>query len=162
MSNKQAKVISNNKQATVVIDAGRCTDDVIELCHMSDYIVCSRKFAEDYSKSSDIDIMMNKLNSDFKGEVVITLEDKGCAYYSDGVKIIKSVPLSAVDTTGAGDIFHGAFVYGLINNWDMYKILTFASTTSGLSVTRMTGRKSIFPLKKVEDLYNELRRHNFY
>lgn len=156
------KVISNNKEATVVIDAGRCTDDVIELCHMSDYIVCSRKFAEDYSNSSDINIMMNKLNSDFKGEVVITLEDKGCAYYSDGIKLIKSVPLSAVDTTGAGDIFHGAFVYGLINNWDMYKILTFACTTSGLSVTKMTGRKSIFPLNRVEDLYNELRRHNFY
>jgi hypothetical protein len=26
----------------------------------------------------------------------------------------------------------------------------------------LTGRKSIFPLKKVEDLYYELRRHNFY
>ena len=43
------KVISNNKQATVVIDAGRCTKDVIDLCHLCNYIACSKSFAEEYS-----------------------------------------------------------------------------------------------------------------
>ena len=106
--------------------------------------------------------MLERLNNDFAGEVVITLESDGCAYYDNGVKKIKSIPVKAVDTTGAGDIFHGAFVYGIANNWDMYRILTFASVASGLSVTRLTGRKSVFPLNIVEDVYNELRRRNFY
>lgn len=156
------KVINDNKDSIVVIDADRCTHDVIQLCKLSDYIVCSKTFALDYTNSDDVNIMLERLNNDFDGEVVITLESDGCAYYDNGTKIIKSIPVKAVDTTGAGDIFHGAFIYGLINNWDMYKILTFASVTSGLSVTRLTGRKSVFPLNIVEDVYNELRRRNFY
>lgn len=156
------KVIRDNKDAIVVIDAGRCNSDIVELCHEANYIVCSREFAEEYTGSNNLSTMLNKLKSDFSGEVVITLEERGCAYYDGGLKVIKSIPTKVVDTTGAGDIFHGAFVYGLINKWDMYKILTFASTTAGLSVTHMTGRKSVFPLSKVEDTYNELRRCNFY
>ena len=156
------KVINSNKDSVVIIDAGRCTKEVIELCKLSDYIVCSKSFAIDYTGTDDINMMLDKLNNDFNGMVVITLESDGCAYYDNGTKIIKSIPVKALDTTGAGDIFHGAFIYGLINNWDMYKILTFASVTSGLSVTRLTGRKSVFPLNIVEDVYNELRRRNFY
>ena len=156
------KVINDNKDSIVVIDAGRCTEETIELCKLSDYIVCSKNFAVDYTSDNDVDLMFKKLNNDFKGEVVITLENDGCAYYNSGVKIIKSIPVKAVDTTAAGDIFHGSFVYGLANKWDIYKILTFASTASGLSVTRLTGRKSMFPLNKVEDVYDELRRRNFY
>ena len=156
------RIINQNKDAIVVIDAGKCTSNVIELCKLSNYIVCSKSFAEEYSNSTDINIMFDKLNSDFSSEIIITLEESGCAYYENGVKIIKSIPTCAVDTTGAGDIFHGAFIYGLINKWDIYKIITFSSTASGLSVTKLTGRKSIFPLNKVKDVYNELRRCNFY
>ena len=156
------KIINANKDSIVVIDAGRCTSDVIELCKLSDFIVCSKTFAQDYTNSDDVSVMLERLNNDFAGEVIITLESDGCAYYDNGVKKIKSIPVKAVDTTGAGDIFHGAFVYEIANNWDMYKILTFASVASGLSVTRLTGRKSVFPLNIVEDVYNELRRHNFY
>ena len=156
------KIINDNKDAIVVIDAGRCDSNVVELCHMSDYIVCSKNFAQEYTNSKDIDYMLTKMNDDFKGKVVITLEEDGCAYYDDSVKIIKPVLLDAVDTTGAGDIFHGAFVYGLINKWDMYKILSFANTTSSLSITKLTGRKSIYKLDTVRKLYDELRRRNFY
>lgn len=156
------KVIKNNPQAKVVIDAGRCTDEVIELCHLCDYIVCSKDFAIKYSNSDDLKIMFNKLNNDFKGEIVITLESLGCAYYNNGIEIVKAIPTHAIDTTAAGDIFHGAFVYGLTQNWDMYKILSFANTTSSLSVTKLTGRKSIFPLQIVEDVYSELRKRNIY
>ena len=157
------KVINNNKDSIVVIDAGKCTPDIVSLCHLSDYIVCSLEFAKDYTESNDIDTMMKKLKDDFKGEVIITLEDKGCCYYQgDDVKTIKSIPIKPIDTTGAGDIFHGAFVYGLISKWDMYKILSFSCTTSGMSVTKLTGRKSIFPLNQIESVYNELRKRNFY
>ncbi len=156
------KIINDNKDAIVVIDAGRYDSNVVELCHMSDYIVCSKNFAQEYTNSKDIDYMLTKMNEDFNGKVVITLEEDGCAYYDDAVKIIKPVLFDAVDTTGAGDIFHGAFIYGLINKWDMYKILSFANTTSSLSITKLTGRKSICKLDTVRKLYDELRRRNFY
>ena len=156
------QVIEDNPQAKVVIDAGRCVDKVIDLCKMSNYIVCSKDFAEQFSKSNDLNNMFDTLRRNFDGEIIITLEADGCAYYDDGVKIISAIPTDAIDTTGAGDIFHGAFVYGLTMGWDMYHILSFANTTSSLSVTRLTGRKSIFPKKIVEDTYEELRRRNIY
>ena len=156
------QVIEDNPQAKVVIDAGRCIDKVIDLCKISDYIVCSKEFAEDYTKSKNLDDMFNILKRDFSAEIVITLESDGCAYYDNEVKIISAIPTDAIDTTGAGDIFHGAFVYGLTKGWDMYHILSFANTTSSLSVTKITGRKSIFPLKVVEDTYEKLRRRNIY
>ena len=156
------KIINDNPNSIVVLDAGRYNKDVVELCNLSDYIICSKEFASLYSNSTDISVMFDKLNNDYSGEVIITLEEEGCVFYSNGLKRIKSIPTNAKDTTGAGDIFHGAFVYGLVNRWDLYKNLTFATTTAGLSVTRFTGRKSIFPLVIVEDVYNELRRRNFY
>lgn len=156
------RVINDNKDAIVVIDAGKCNKDIIDLCRLSDYIVCSLDFAKEYTGYSDVNKMLEKLNNDFSGNIIITLEDKGCAYYENGPKIINSIPTKPVDTTGAGDIFHGAFVYGLIKKWDMYKILTFACTTSGLSITKLSGRKSIFPLEQVKRVYDELRKCNFY
>lgn len=155
-------VIKQNKDCKVIIDAGRCTENVVNLCKFCDYIVCSKNFACEYTKSENLNEMFEILRNDFKGEIIITLEQDGCAYYDDGVKVIKALKLQPIDTTAAGDIFHGAFTYGIACNWDMYKILSFANTTSGLSVTKMTGRKSIFPLTIVESVYDELRRRNFY
>lgn len=161
-ANLSRKVIEDNPNAVVVIDAGRYSSEIVELCHMCNYVVCSKNFAEEYCKSKNLKTMLTKMKNDFKCEIVITLEDKGCAYYDNEVKIIKSIPFKAIDTTGAGDIFHGAFVYGLINNWNMYKNLSFANTTASLSITKLTGRRSIFPLNMVKDIYDELRRRNIY
>lgn len=156
------KLIKENPQAIVVIDAGRCTDQVVELCKLSDYIVCSKDFAETYAQNTNLLDIFLKMKNDFTGDIVVTLESKGCAYYDNGVKIVSAIPTKAIDTTAAGDIFHGAFVYGLTKKWDFYKILSFANTTSSLSVTKLTGRKSIFPLSTVEKTYDELRQHHIY
>ena len=61
-------MIEDNPQAKVVIDAGRCIDKVIDLCKISDYIVCSKEFAEDYTKSKNLDDMFNILKRDFSAD----------------------------------------------------------------------------------------------
>ena len=115
---EMSKKVLETKKLISVIDAGRCTDEVIDLCHRVNYIVCSKDFAEDYTKEScdNLDKVFDILKRDFEAEIIITLEDKGCAYYQDGVKIMPTFKVKAVDSTGAGDIFHGAFVYGLMQN----------------------------------------------
>ena len=62
---------------------------------------------------------------------------------------------NAVDTTGAGDIFHGAFVYGLANNFDMEKTITLANIAGGLSVQKMGSRLSVPNLSEVLDYYTQ-------
>ncbi len=161
---EMSKKYLENNDVISVIDAGRCTDEVIDLCKKVNYIVCSKNFAEEYTGSScdNLDKVLTKMNNDFNGKIIITLEDKGCAYYDDGVKVIPTIKVPAVDSTGAGDIFHGAFVYGLIQGWNLDQILVFANITGSLSVTKLGGRNSIYPIKEVRRVANEVTRSNFY
>ncbi len=67
-------------------------------------------------------------------------------------KIIRqeAFKVNVVDTTGAGDIFHGAFIYGIIKEWDLKKTVEFASAVSALNCRKMGGREGIPTLEEVE------------
>ena len=54
-----------------------------------------------------------------------------------------------VDTTGAGDNFHGAFLYAVNRGWPMQRCLRFANIFASLTCTGMGGRAAIPPLEKV-------------
>ncbi|MEI8190948.1 MAG: PfkB family carbohydrate kinase, partial [candidate division NC10 bacterium] len=56
--------------------------------------------------------------------------------------------------TGAGDVFHGAFLYGLLQGWDARDILVFANAVSALKCTRLGGRSGI---PRVDDVNAFLR-----
>ena len=66
--------------------------------------------------------------------------------------------MKAVDTTGAGDIFHGAFTYSIANNYDMIKTLKFSNISGALSVTKIGGQYSIPSLEAVEKVYDEYNK----
>ena len=55
--------------------------------------------------------------------------------------------MNAVDTTGAGDVFHGGFIYGLLQNWEVEEILRFANAVAALKCQDLGGRKGIPYLK---------------
>ena len=61
--------------------------------------------------------------------------------------------VNAIDTTGAGDIFHGAFTYGIANGFDMEKTIMLANIAGGLSVQKMGSRLSVPSLSEVLDYY---------
>ena len=70
----------------------------------------------------------------------VTLGDKGSLAYADG-KFTFAPPSSAnvVDTTGAGDNFHGAFLWCVLQRWDMEKTLRFCNAFSALTCEGMGG-----------------------
>lgn len=160
-----SKVISANPNAIKIIDAGSLKEATIELSKMADYVVCSKDFAEDYTRRkvdfndlTSLVVIYNILKKDFQGKIVITLEDKGCFVYDDGYKLMPTLKRKALDTTGAGDIFHGAFTYGVANGFDMIKTLKYANIAGALSVTRIGGQYSIPTLSEVERKYNECNK----
>lgn len=155
--------ISKYQNAISVIDAGRITPELLELCKYIKYIVCSKGFAEtvtgmkfDFNNPQSLVSIYTKLQNKYpNSNLTITLEEHGCLYTSGNeIKIMPGLKLTPVDTTGAGDIFHGAFTYGLANGFDMDKIVTFANIAAGLSVTKMGSRLSIPSLSEVMDYYN--------
>lgn len=156
------KVIANNPKAIKIIDAGSMKEATIELAKKVDYIVCSKDFAEEYTRKkvdyqdlTSLVVIHRILEKDFKNKIIITLEDKGCFVYDDGYKLVPTLKMKAVDTTGAGDIFHGAFTYAIANNFDMIKTLKMANISGALSVTRIGGQFSIPTLDEVVRKYNE-------
>ena len=69
--------------------------------------------------------------------VVVTLGEKGCAYIeNNSVKIIKADSVKAVDTTGAGDAFVGAFSFALASKLDIEECLELALQKATNSVTK--------------------------
>ena len=63
--------------------------------------------------------------------------------------------VDAVDTTGAGDTFHGAYLYGLKQGWNIHDITQFATAASALSCLQVGGRNSIPSLHEVKQFLSE-------
>ena len=156
--------LSKYPHAITVIDAGRVTQELLELCKYTRYIVCSKGFAEtvtnlkfDFNNPQSLVNVYTKLQNKYpNANIVVTLEEHGALYQVDNqIKIMPGLKCNAVDTTGAGDIFHGAFVYGLANNFDMEKTITLANIAGGLSVQKMGSRLSVPNLSEVLDYYTQ-------
>ncbi len=77
----------------------------------------------------------------------------GRFFYSPGFVV------ETVDTTGAGDIFHGAFAYGLLQGWSMEQILDFSNAMAGLNCTRVGARGGIATRAEAEKLMAVGARH---
>ncbi len=151
--------------AISVIDAGRPKEEIIKLAGLVNYLICSKEFAEtvsgkkvDYNNLSTVADIYNTLKEKFNNNIIITLEDRGCVY-QDGniIKVMPSIKVKAVDSTGAGDIFHGAFVYGIANNFELEKTIKYANLAGAISVTRIGGRYSVPSLTEMEEKYNALK-----
>lgn len=151
-------VLMRYQKAITVIDAGRPTEEVINLCHKVKYLVCSKEFAEtvsgivvDFNNQTTLVSMYQKLKETFNNEVVVTLESHGSLFSVNGeIKLMPAIKVKAEDTTGAGDIFHGAFTYALAKGRNLETALKLATITAGLSVTKIGSRNSIFKLEDVE------------
>lgn len=157
------EILNKYPNAISIIDAGRPKPEIIELSKMVKYLVCSKEFAEtitnikiDYENQQTLIDLYQKMKEIFNNTIVVTLEAKGCLYeYENNIKIMPSIKVKAIDSTGAGDIFHGAFTYGIAKNMPFEKILKLSNVTAGLSVTRIGGRNSIFSLEEIKELYEE-------
>lgn len=151
------EVLNSNPDAISVLDAGRLNDDTKELGKMVTYLVCSKTFAEEFtnkkihvSKIDELTEIYKELEKYFHNTVVITLEANGSfSKIGDKYQIIPTVKVKALDSTGAGDIFHGAFIYFIGHGYSLLETIHLSSITSAISVGRIGSRNSIPNLKEV-------------
>ena len=155
-------MIEKYPKAISVMDAGRVTEDNLRLASLIDYVVCSKEFAETVTNSkidtNNYNEVFRKMKEKFTKNVVITIEDKGCLYEVEGnARVMPGIKVRTVDSTGAGDIFHGAFTYGIAMGWPLEDIVRFSNVTAGLSVTKIGSRNSIFAYDEIKKKYDEFK-----
>jgi sugar/nucleoside kinase (ribokinase family) len=133
--------------AITVLDAGALREGTEVLSRRVHYLVCSERFAAQLTGKNDVDADWQsclRLLQARNGKVaVVTLGEKGLVF-SDGRQQgrLPALPVKAVDTTAAGDIFHGAFAFALAQELDFAQALRLATVAAGLSVQRPGGRPS--------------------
>lgn len=128
----------------VVIDAGTLRDGVTELLPLCDFIVASEVFAAQISGGGGIEEALRIMYAQGSEVAVVTLGGRGCVALSgDGMAEVPAFPVRAVDTTGAGDVFHGAFLYAVLQEWDPYRMCLFANAVAAMKCRRLGGRAGI-------------------
>lgn len=157
------KFIKKYPKAISIIDAGRPKENIINLAKMVNYVVCSKEFAEGVTdiKVTDNNSIINlykKMENTFLGKIIVTLESKGALYkYNNQIKIMPSLKVKAVDSTGAGDIFHGAFTYAVANNYDLERAIMISNIAGALSVTKIGSLASMPEKEAIREYIHDFR-----
>ena len=134
----------------VSLDIDRVRPGVEELLGLIDVLIPSLNFVQQFSGSQDWRKGLLGLSQHTAGFVGVTRGSQGAAALWEGdVVEIPGIPVESVDTTGAGDVFHGAFIFALLENHSVGKCLRFANTAAALSCTRYGARGGIPSLEAV-------------
>ncbi|MGD2125957.1 MAG: PfkB family carbohydrate kinase [Desulfobacteraceae bacterium] len=129
----------------VVMDAGTMREGSRELVSLIDVLIASKKFADPLvGPGAQVEEGLKALYSLGPEAVVITMGSEGSLGW-DGREVIlqKAFPINAEDTTGAGDVYHGAYIYGLLQGWGMRGCMRFGSAVSALKCRAIGARQGI-------------------
>jgi sulfofructose kinase len=90
-----------------------------------------------------------------------TLGEEGVLVW-DGAQLhhASAFRVHATDTTGAGDIFHAGFIYGLLQGWPLSRRLDFACAAAALNCTALGARAGIQSVAAIEQLMATGARHS--
>ncbi len=138
----RAAELARESGVPVMLDAGSPRPALLKLLPHTDYIVGSEEFAGYFSP--DPEEAAVKISSFSPRAVTVTLGEKGSVTWQGGrVFRTPAFRVRALDTTGAGDVFHGGYIYGLLQGWGLEKTVTFASAFAALKCLELGGRTGI-------------------
>jgi sulfofructose kinase len=128
-----------------------------------DFVVTSKDFPERLTGEKDLLKSLPDIFRKFKCRLMgATLGKLGVvAWNGKEFLFCPGFQVRAADTTGAGDIFHGAFVYGLVRNWKMEEILEFSCAAAALNCTASGARGGIASLDDIAHLRKSGMRSGF-
>jgi ribokinase len=139
--------LAGSLKIPVMFDAGSIREGTreptLELAALCDYTVCSEVFSNALSGGRHEETLGRLLEMGAKAAAV-TLGRGGSLNASrDGIFHQPAFEVDAVDTTGAGDVFHAGYAYGLINGWTLGETARFASAVAAMKCRVPGGRAGI-------------------
>ena len=127
-----------------------------KLAGMADILIMNAKYPLKVSGQDDIRQAMLEMAALGSKVVISTAGKNGCYAVFDGkVHHFSAYPVDAIDTTGAGDVFHGAFLTAWLEQKDVRECIRFASAVSAMKCLKIGGRAGIPSRKEVEQFLRE-------
>ncbi len=155
----QAATIGRQVGIPVTSDIDRLTDRTEELVAAVTIPIFAEHVPAALTGKSDLEAALRALKARHDGLLCVTLGAQGAMVLNgDRVHHSPGFPVHAVDTTGAGDVFRGAFIYALLQGWDIDRILRFANAAAAVSCTRLGALAGIPSLSDVEGQLTPLTR----
>jgi sulfofructose kinase len=128
----------------VVLDGDKYSPEAHDLAAAVDTAIVSQGYAAAYTGHTDPAAAAGALAEAIPGVVIVTAGRAGAFAVAGSDRFHQpafSVPVK--DTTGAGDVFHGAFLYALLQDWDLRRCVTFAAAVAALKCRALGGRAGI-------------------
>ena len=125
-----------------------------------DYLILSASFAATFTGKNDPAQAVEHLASRIpRACTIVTAGDQGCWYACEekpgDILHFPAFAVQAVDTTGCGDVFHGAYAAGITRGWPVSQCIRFASAAAAIKATKTGGRAGIPDRAAVEQFLSE-------
>ncbi|USD67723.1 PfkB family carbohydrate kinase [Vibrio sp. SCSIO 43136] len=134
-----------------VLDADLTPEPIDDLVALADHVAFSEPGLERFTGVTDPIEGLKIAQKQTKGKVYVTVGSEGCYWLEDGEIAHQSgLKVDVVDTTGAGDVFHGAFVVAVAEQMATRDAIKFSNTVAALKCTKRGGREGI-PTRSVVD-----------
>jgi sulfofructose kinase len=135
----------------VVADFDRETETRFdELYALVDHLIVPERFALRRTKTRTAGAAVKKLREG-KEAVVVTRGSKGCVYADKtGVAALPAFKVNVVDTTGCGDVFHGAYAAELARGSGLRERVRIASACAAIKAGHAGGQAGIPRRRQVE------------
>ncbi|MDA8516998.1 sugar kinase [Citrobacter sp. Igbk 16] len=141
---KQAFTLARQSGVMTVLDGDVTPQDISELVALSDHAAFSEPGLARLTGATETDSGLKKAQMLTNGHVYVTRGSEGCDWIKDNaVQHQPGFLVDVVDTTGAGDVFHGALAFSLACGSAQEDAVRFASGVAALKCTRPGGRAGI-------------------
>jgi sulfofructose kinase len=133
--------------AIVTADIDNIYQELPELLPLIDVLITSREFPHRLTGISDERASLVEIKARYGCAIVgVTMGARGALIYSEGECIESpafNVPGGCRDTTGAGDAFHGGFIYGMLSGNDLDTCMKFGNAVAALKCRSLGGRAAL-------------------
>ncbi len=150
----QAAVWAHQAGVPVTADLDDPYPGIDDLLANIDYLVVNHDFSTRLMNDSNLEHSLRKMQARYNCRMTAaTLGEHGVLAW-DGRQFLHSAAycVPVADTTGAGDIFRAGFIYGLLNDWPLDRILDFSCAAGAMNCTAAGARGGIRPVAAVEQL----------
>ena len=150
----QAARWAREEGVPVIADLDELYPGVEQLLENIDYLIVSRDFPTRLTGKPDLETALRHMQKRYGATLTAaTLGHDGVLGW-DGKRLYHAPAyrVSVADTTGAGDIFHAGFIYGLLQGWSLERQLDFACAAAALNCTVVGARGGIKTVETIESL----------